>query len=308
MEFQGVAESETMQSLLTECLKYAPVNRPVLIRGERGTGKELLARFIQANSPRNDQPFVSINCAAVSEELLTAELYGHEKGAFTGADQTKIGRLEQADKGTLFLDEIGNMSVTFQQKLLRVMEYQEFERIRGTQTINVDVRIISATNANLEELMAENLFRSDLYDRLTFAELKIPALRRRKKDIPLLIVHFVKMLHEEIPNLQQKTFDRETVRMMMEYYWPGNIRELKNVVERLYLGPTGDEITPSDLPPEVSGLEITGDSFHEKVEEFKKKLITEALKDTGENQKKAADKLKMSYDQFRHYYKKFQPS
>lgn len=305
MEFQGVAESEAMQSLLTECRKYASINRPILIRGERGTGKELLAKFIQANSERSDQPFVSINCAAVSEELLTAEIYGHEKGAFTGADQTKIGKLEQADNGTLFLDEIGNMSTAFQQKLLRVMEYQEFERIRGTEKIKVDVRIISATNANLEELMAEDLFRKDLYDRLTFAELRIPALRRRKKDIPLLIVHFVRLLHEEIPNLQQKTFDRETVRMMMDYYWPGNIRELKNIVERLYLGPTEDEITPSDLPPEVSGLEITGDSFHEKVEEYKKKLITEALGDAGGNQKKAAEKLQMSYDQFRHYYKKF---
>ena len=304
-EFKGIAKSQAFQRVLDQAEQFAPVPRPILLRGERGTGKELVARFIHDQSPRKRKPFVAINCAAFDGELINAEIYGHEKGAFTGATETRIGKLEQADTGTLFMDEIGNMSPPFQEKILRVIEYQEFERIRGAKTIKVDVRIISATNADLEELIAANLFRKDLYDRLTFAKLEIPALRHRKEEIPHLIIYFVQELHREIPNLMQKTFDLKTVEAMLDYYWPGNVRELKNIVERVYLYGSDERILPSHLPPEITGQEITGESFTEKVEQFKRQLIVEALEKAKHNQRQAARELGMTYDQFRHYYKKY---
>ena len=188
------------------------------------------------------------------------------------------------------------------------MEYQKFQRLSGSETIEVNVRIVSATNADLEEMMGENLFRRDLYDRLTFAEIHLPPLRQRKEDIPHLIVYFVRALHKEIPNIKQRTFKRETVEQMMDYYWPGNIRELKNVVERVYLYGEDDVIFPSALPHGIGGEsmeEIIGDSFDEKVETFKRKLVLEALEKNGGNQRRAAESLKMTYDQFRHFYKKY---
>ena len=303
--FKGIAESPTILRVLDQARQFAPFPRPILIRGERGVGKELIARFIHDNSDRKDRAFVPINCAAFNDELVHAEIYGHEKGAFTGATETRIGRLEQADGGTLFFDEIGSMSLPFQEMILRVIEYQEFRRIRGTQKIKVDVRVVSATNANLEELMEENLFRRDLYDRLTFAELNVPPLRRRRKDIPPLIVHFVQSLQEEMPNLPEKTFGSATVQAMLDYYWPGNVRELRNIVERLYLYSAGIVIKPDDLPPQISGSEITGDSFHDKVEQYKQQLILSTLSDCNGNQRQAADELRMTYDQFRHFYRKF---
>ena len=296
-----------MKTVLARAKQYAAIPRPLLIRGERGTGKELMANFIHSASTRVDKPFVAINSAAFNDELLNSEIYGFEKGAFTGADKRKIGRLEQADGGTLFMDEIGNMSMSFQEKILRVMEYQKFERLGGHDSIQVDVRIISATNADLEEMMDENLFRRDLYDRLTFAEINIPPLRQRKEDIPHLIVHFVRKLHEEIPNIRQRTFRRETVQQMMEYYWPGNIRELKNVVERVYLYGEEEIIYADELPKNIGGslLEIVGDSFDEKVDAYKKTLLLDTFERCGKNQRKAAEKLKMTYDQFRHFYRKY---
>ncbi|NQZ57477.1 MAG: sigma-54-dependent Fis family transcriptional regulator [Lentisphaeraceae bacterium] len=296
-----------MKKVIDEARRYAVVPRPILIRGERGTGKELMANFIHSASPRVDKPFVTINSAAFNDQLLTSEIYGYEKGAFTGADSRKIGRLEQADGGTFFMDEIGNMSPSFQEKILRVIEYQKFERLNGHESIKVDVRIISATNADLEEMMDENLFRRDLYDRLTFAEINIPPLRQRKEDIPYLIVHFVRKLHEEIPNIKQRTFRRETVQQMMEYYWPGNIRELKNVVERVYLFGEDEVIFPDALPKSIGGVSFStvGDSFDEKIDAYKKSLILEAYERNGKNQREAAAKLKMTYDQFRHFYRKY---
>ena len=308
--FKGIARSRVMKDLTAKAEQIAKIPRPVMIRGERGTGKELMADFIHKASPRAGKNFIAINCAAFNDELLNSEIYGHEKGAFTGADSTKIGRLEQASGGTLFMDEIGNMSLSFQERILRVVEYQKFERLSGTETIQADVRIVSATNADLEEMMNENLFRRDLYDRLTFAEIKIPPLRQRREDIPHLIVHFVRGLHEEIPNIVTRTFKRETVEQMMEYHWPGNIRELKNVVERVYLYSEENIILPDCLPKEIGGstFTITADSFDEKVEQFKKKLIFEALEDAGNNQRAAAERLEMTYDQFRHFYRKFKES
>jgi DNA-binding NtrC family response regulator len=306
MEFNGVAKSGAYLKLLVEAEKLAALPRPVMILGERGTGKEVLARFIHENSPRKNKKFIPINCAAFNDELLNAEIYGHEKGAFTGASERKAGKLEQADGGTLFMDEVGNMSLPFQEKILRVIEYQQFERIRGSELIKVDVRVLSATNADLEELMDEKLFRRDLYDRLAFARLEIPPLRRRKEEIPHLIVHFVRALHEEIPNLPGRTFRKDTVEAMMDYYWPGNIRELKNMVERLYAFGSDPFIGIDALPPEITGSAIAvGTSFSEQVENFKANLIKNALAECGGNQRKAARKLKMTYDQFRHFYRKY---
>lgn len=306
--FKGIAKSQTMQKILSQANRFASIPRPVLIRGERGTGKELMARYIHKSSPRNEKPFIAINCAAFNDQLLNSEIYGHEKGAFTGADSRRIGQLERADGGTLFMDEIGNMSVDFQEKILRVMEYQKFQRISGSEMIEVNVRIVSATNADLEEMMDENLFRRDLYDRLTFAEIVIPPLRQRREDIPHLIVHFVRKLHEEIPNIPQRTFKRETVEQMMDYYWPGNVRELKNVVERVYLYGEGNVIFPDTLPKGIGGIddEPVGHSFDDKVEAFKKKLILEAYDKFEKNQKRAAKSLDMTYDQFRHFFRKYQ--
>ena len=303
--FEGVAESAVFREVLEQARRFAPMPRPLLIRGERGTGKELVARFIHRVSGRGARPFVALNCAAVNDELLNAEIYGHEKGAFTGADATRIGKLEMADGGSLFLDEIGNMSAAFQDRILRVVEYQEFERVRGTATVRVDVRVISATNADVEELMAENLFRRDLYDRLTFAELHVPPLRRRRDEIETLIVHFVRRLHEEIPNLPERRFHADTILTMMEYYWPGNVRELRNVVERVYVYGTSEEVVPADLPTAISGREASGTSFHMRVEQFKRNLVLDALVACGNNQRRAADSLAMTYDQFRHYYRKY---
>ncbi len=306
-EFPGVALSRAFRRVLEQAEKVARFPRPVLIRGERGTGKELLARHIHALSRRADGPFVAVNCAAFTDTLLGSEFYGHERGAFTGAERRRIGRLEQADGGTLFLDEIGNMPQAFQEKILRVIEYPTFERVGGSESVEVDVRVISATNADLQELMADGLFRRDLYDRLSVAVLDVPPLRQRREDIPRLIVHFVRRLRREIANLPPRRFLQQTVEVMVDYYWPGNVRELRNIVERAYLYGSGDAVRPDDLPPEVAGRQIAGESFDEKVEEFRRQLIADALAESGGNQREAARSLHMTYDQFRYYYRKYSP-
>ena len=305
VKFQGVAHSAVMREILEQARSSASLPRPVLIRGERGTGKELLARYIHDCSPRNKGVFQAVNCAAFNDELLNAEIFGYEKGAFTGANEDRPGRLEQCDGGTLFLDEVGSMSSAFQDRILRVLEYQKFERMGGSKLREVDVRIISATNAPLEDMMSEGLFRRDLYDRLTFVELNLPPLRQHREDIPYLIVRFVQELQLEIPNLQERAFMRETVEAMMDYYWPGNIRELKNMVERLYVFTESDSISPDDLPDVITGTSDRDKSFTQRVELFKRRLIKETLEECGGNQRAAARNLQMSYDQFRHYYRKF---
>jgi len=305
MKYEGIAQSKVMQKVLQRAEKCARVPRPVLIRGERGTGKELMAKFIHQSSPRQREEFVTINCAAFTEKLIASEMFGHEKGAFTGANERRIGRMEQADKGTLFMDEVGIMPMNFQEQMLRTVEYQTFERVGSSKALKVDVRLISATNANLEELMEENLFRRDLYDRLTFAEIELPALRQHKDDIPALIVHFVNLLHEEMPSLQPRKFKKSTVEVLMDYYWPGNIRELKNIVERLYLFGDTPFIEESELPAIISGADSYGMSFDERVENFKRKLILKAYEDCAGNQSEAARQLQMTYSQFRHFYQKY---
>jgi len=306
-KFAGIAQSACMQRLLEQAVQISKLPRPVLIRGERGAGKELLARFLHDCSARAQAPFVAVNCAAFTDALMDAELFGHEAGGFTGATDTRLGKLELAHSGSLFLDEIGNMSPRLQDRILRVIEYQSFQRVRGNQTVQVDVRIISATNADLESLMHDGLFRPDLYDRLTFAELYLPALRTRRSDIPHLVVDFVQALHREIPNLPPRTFTRETMEALMSYHWPGNIRELKNVVERLFVSGSSEKIVPPDLPSEIAGAPpIVGDGFHQQVEALRRELILRALRQTNGNQRAAAAALDMSYHQFRHYYRKYQ--
>lgn len=301
----GVGETSIFRSVVREATKFAGLPRPILIRGERGTGKELLARFIHRQSGRAEKPYVVVNCAAFQDELFVAAMFGHEKGAFTGAVEARRGKLELANGGTLFLDEVANMTRTVQEKLLRVIEYQRFERLGGTRSIEVDVRVIAATNAELEALMESGTFLPDLYDRLSFAELTLPPLRKRRDDIPALIEHIVAQLHEEIPDLEPKTFTAGAIKDLQAYHWPGNIRQLKNVVERVYIFDEDRTVHSSELPIEITSLEPLGGTFEEKVIAYEKTLLLNALKDSLGNQRAAAKRLGMTYDQFRHYYKKY---
>lgn len=302
----GVGKSPAYIEVIHQAQIFARVPRPILIRGERGTGKELLARYIHQVSNRADQPYIPVNCAAFHEELFLSEMFGHEKGAFTGADRQKPGKLELAHSGTLFLDEVANMSLAAQEKLLRVIEYQHFERVGGITAVDVDVRIIAATNAPLEEMMANKEFLPDLYDRLCFAELTLPPLRKRRDDIPLLMEHIIEHLHKEIPNLERKRFTASAINELQAYHWPGNIRQLKNIVERIYIFDEDGVIHASELPMEITAIEPPGTTFYEKIRAYEITLLCNALKDCQGNQRKAAERLGMSYDQFRHFYKKYE--
>ena len=285
----GVGASVSYLKVLKEAKRLAPIPRPILIRGERGTGKELMARFIHNASNRNG--YVVVNCAAFQEDLFVAEMFGREKGAYTGATDSRAGKLERADGGTLFLDEVANMNRTVQEKLLRVIEYQQFERLGGSETISVNVRIIAATNADLEKMMKDGEFLPDLYDRLSFAELTLPPLRKRRSDIPGLIDHFLSLLHSEIPNLEEKSFTEAALQELQNYHWPGNIRQLKNIVERLYISDEDGTIHASELPIEITSVEPIRGSFYEKVRAYEITLLTTALKDNEGNQRAAAQKL-----------------
>lgn len=299
----GVGHSEPFVRLLREAERLARIPRPILIRGERGTGKELIARYIHRCSHRS--AYVVVNCAAFQEDLFVAEMFGREKGAYTGAVDARPGKLERADQGTLFLDEVANMNRIVQEKLLRVIEYQQFERLGGSRPISVDVRLIAATNADLEAMMKGGEFLPDLYDRLCFAELTIPPLRRRREDIPDLIRFFIDELHREIPDLEHKQFTPAAVEALQQYHWPGNIRQLKNIIERLYISDEDGTIHAAELPMEITAVEPIRGNFYEKVRAYEKNLLSTALKDCGGNQREAAERLGMTYDQFRHFYKKY---
>ena len=308
--YQIVSKSPQIQSILEQIEQIASIPRPVLIRGERGTGKELIAAALHYGSNRSDRAFVKMNCAALSDSLLESELFGHEKGAFTGAAEMRRGRFESADGGTLFLDEIGNTSLEFQSNVLRVIEYQEFERIGGTQTINVDVRVVAATNADLEREIAEGRFRADLYDRLRFSIIPLPTLRERREDIRPLVDFFTAQIGEEVPALEQRAFAEDALNTLETYAWPGNVRELKFAVERALCVAKGSEVSIVDLPAEVrgGGVDLIGVSgnFDEHLQRFERGILGRALEQAGGRQKEAAQQLGLSYDRFRHLLRKHQ--
>ena len=301
-----VGQSQALQEVLAEARLAADLPRPVLILGERGTGKELVAAYVHYGGSRKDGPFVTVNCAALSGNLLESELFGHERGAFTGAAERRIGRFELADKGTLFLDEIGNMSLDFQQKILRVIEYQRFERVQGTETISVNVRVIAATNANIGAMIDAGTFRADLYDRLAFRTIRVPPLRERKEDIPALVEAFTDAVLREVPNLPRRTLTGSALERLSQYDWPGNIRELRYAVERLVCTPGSEAIAPEEISfDRLSDIVPAAESnFEEMVLQLQRELIEGALRRSDDNQKRAAEAIGLTYDQFRHYLKK----
>jgi two-component system nitrogen regulation response regulator NtrX len=249
-KYEIVGQSPALRSVLESVQRASPTNATVLLLGESGVGKELVARTIHRNSPRAGQRFVQVNCAAIPEELIESELFGHEKGSFTGATEKQVGKFEQADRGTIFLDEVGDMSQKTQAKVLRVLQEQEVERLGSARTIKVDVRVIAATNKNLEEAIDRGEFREDLYFRLNVIPILVPPLRERREDIPRLVQHFAKLTAEE-HNLKPKKFDGAAQDAMTRYRWRGNIRELRNTVERLMIMTPGDTVRLEDLPSDI---------------------------------------------------------
>jgi Nif-specific regulatory protein len=271
--------------------RVAPLDSTVLVQGESGTGKELVARAIHRNSQRADRAFVAINCAAITDTLLESELFGYEKGAFTGAARQQKGKLEAADGGTLFLDEVGELAPLLQAKLLRVLQEREFERVGGTNPIRVNIRLIAATNRDLKAAIQAGAFRQDLYYRLRVVALSTPPLRQRKDDIPLLASHFVQM-HARKARRQVHGVSEAALALLMHYDWPGNIRELENTLERAIVLGSADWVLPEDLPEELLEAEPSaGTYYHENVKGSKKELILKAMRQTGGNYTEAAHLL-----------------
>jgi two-component system, NtrC family, nitrogen regulation response regulator NtrX len=254
-KYEIVGNSAPLRRVLEAVQRAAPTNATVMLLGESGVGKELVARTIHRNSPRAGQRFVQVNCAAIPEELIESELFGHEKGSFTGATEKQLGKFEQADRGTIFLDEVGDMSPKTQAKVLRVLQEQEVERIGSARTIKVDVRVIAATNKNLEDAIARGEFREDLYFRLNVIPIVVPPLRERRDDIPLLVQHFARRTSEE-HNLRPKKFDQRALEALQRYRWRGNIRELRNTIERVMIMAPGDVVRVEDLPSEVTATQM----------------------------------------------------
>ncbi|MFZ5590227.1 MAG: sigma-54-dependent transcriptional regulator [Bacillota bacterium] len=296
-----IGMSPAMQNVYKTIGRVANSNASVLIRGESGTGKELVAKAIHYHSVRKDRPFVKINCASIPESLLESELFGYEKGAFTGATTSKPGKFELAHRGTLFLDEIAEMKASLQAKLLRVLQEREIERVGGTETIKIDVRIISATNQELEKCIEEGTFREDLYYRLNVVEITLPPLRERKEDIPALVQHIISYSNREYKKHVQGVAE-DAMKMLMAYNCPGNIRELKNVCERAVLMSTGPLITPADLPRNLQKSsrqfgwlsDLAGSSFKEIMAEVEREVIIRALEENNWNRSAAAQALKMN--------------
>jgi two-component system nitrogen regulation response regulator NtrX len=249
-KYEIVGHSPALRRVLEAVQRAAPTNATVMLLGESGVGKELVARTIHRNSPRAGQRFVQVNCAAIPEELIESELFGHEKGSFTGATEKQIGKFEQADRGTIFLDEVGDMSPKTQAKVLRVLQEQEVERLGSARTIKVDVRVIAATNKDLEEAIQRGEFREDLFFRLNVIPIVVPPLRERREDIPLLVQHFARLTSEE-HNLKPKRFEAAATEAMQRYRWRGNIRELRNTVERVMIMSPADVVRLDDIPAEI---------------------------------------------------------
>ncbi|GAC88909.1 PSP operon transcriptional activator PspF [Gluconobacter thailandicus NBRC 3255] len=309
--------------MLDQISRLAPLKRPVLVIGERGTGKELVAARLALLSDRWDAPLVKLNCAALPEALLDSELFGHEAGAFTGAQKRRLSRFERADGGTLFLDEIGTASLAVQEKLLRVIEYGSFERVGGSETIRVDVRLIGATNADLPAMAQEGTFRPDLLDRLAFDVVNVPPLRAREEDIPLLAEHFATKMSAELGRKLFSGFSQKALQCLMDHDWPGNVRELRNVVERsvyrmeqperrldeIVLDPfvTPDWNARVTTPP-ITTSNATTDiprtfplDFSETVKSHERTLLEAALREAQFSQRQAAELLGLTYYQFRHH-------
>ncbi|MBN2091168.1 sigma-54-dependent Fis family transcriptional regulator [candidate division KSB1 bacterium] len=309
---QIISVSEAMEEALNLAGRAAPSKATVLITGESGTGKELIARAIHFASPRKNSPFLAVNCAALAENLLESELFGHERGAFTGASQMRKGRFELAHKGTLLIDEVGEIPPSTQVKLLRVIQEQTFERVGGSETIKVDVRLIAATNQNLEKMIEAGTFREDLYYRLNVVKINIPPLRKRKGDIPILSDYFLKKYCAE-NNKELDGISREAMDLLMKYDYPGNVRELENIMEQAVVLSRETLITTRDLPMTVRGIRTESDShdptaegtFIERVEAFEKRLILQALQETNGVQTRAADILGITERHLRYKLKKY---
>lgn len=307
-----IGQSERMQQIFETVHRIAKTQATVLLLGESGTGKELIAKSIHFLSDRSNKPFIKVNCAAIPEGLIESELFGHEKGAFTGANQLRRGKFELADKGTIFLDEIGELSLSLQAKLLRVLQEREFERVGSEKTIKVDVRVIAATNRNLEELVSKGEFREDLYFRLNVIPIYIPPLRERKEDILLLIEHFVEKFNKSYgKNIK---FSEKALSLLINYNWPGNVRELENTVERLILMANKDTIGVEELPANIkapkpstlrdlSNIALQEGGLPALIEKIERENIKKALDITNGNRKKAAYLLGISERQINYKIK-----
>lgn len=331
-----IGESSSLAETLEHVSRVAPLNRPVLVIGERGSGKEMIAERLHFLSQRWGDTFHKINCAAISESLLDSELFGHEAGSFTGATKRRLGIFERVDGGTLFLDELATLPSRIQEKILRIIEYGEFERLGGQNTIQVDVRIIAATHANLPELAEKGEFRHDLLDRLAFDVVHVPPLRKRQEDIPVLVDHFATRMCQELTRDYYSGFSLQALHQLQRYNWPGNIRELKNVVERSlchwsdfdepvdhiifdpFVSPYAEQTLNPNEPaveaatasnetrPLAPELEPPSQSFHESVREFEVSLIQNALKAHQHHQGQTAKAMGLSYHQLRALLRKYQ--
>ena len=302
-----IGSSDKMQQVFEAVHRVAHSKATVLLYGESGTGKELIAKAIHYMSPRTKLPFVKFNCASIPEGLLESELFGHERGAFTGAINARKGRFELANGGTILLDEVGDLPINLQPKILRVLQEREFERVGGEKTIKVDVRLIAATGRNLEELVSKGKFREDLYYRLNVVPIFMPSIRERKEDIPLLIEHFIKRFNEE--NMKDVFISPEALRLLVDYDWPGNVRELENTMERLVVMSVKNTISPSDLPINLKLLPpkevLQKESLKAGIEDIEKSSIFDALEKTGWIQAKAARIIGLTPRQIGYKMKKY---
>ena len=299
-----IGDSEPMKELFHLMKQVLDVNATVLLQADSGTGKELVAKAIHYSSARKDNPFVDVNCAAITETLLESELFGHEKGSFTGATERHIGKFEQADGGTLFLDEISEMPLNTQARILRVIQEKEFHRVGGKDKVKVNVRIIVATNRDLSEMVKQKTFREDLFYRISVFPMGIPLLRKRRKDIPLLIAHFLRKYEDEIGK-QIKTVALDAMQLLTQYSWPGNVRELENVIQRAMIVCEGDTISRNNLPVEITAKSkstmvlgenavLIRDPESKEIRKFKdieKEVLEQTLKASGENMSRAAKSL-----------------
>jgi len=312
-----IGTSSPMLALFQLIETIAATNSTVLITGESGTGKELIARAIHVNSPRRERPFVAVNCGALAETLLDSELFGHMRGAFTGADSNKKGLIEVAEKGTIFLDEIGEMSPAVQVKLLRVLQERKFRRLGGTEEIDADIRILAATNRDLAKMVADGSFREDLYYRINVIPIRVPPLRERQGDIPLLAEHFVSRFAEQMGK-PITGISGAALALLSQYGWPGNIRELENAMERAVALERTPTVLPDSLPEQLSHRPVdaaapaqtepfpdAGFDLERHVQDIEREYIAEALRRAGGVKVKAAELLGMSFRSFRYYTKKY---